>query len=63
VDPITLILIIVAIGVLLWVIKAYVPMDPAITRLLTVAAVVVVVVLLVSFLLGVLDVGQVRVGG
>lgn len=60
-DIITLLITIVIVGVVVWLIKAYVPMDPAIRKLLTVAAVVVVVVLLLSFVLGTVDVGGLRV--
>ena len=61
-DIISLLLAIVVIGVVIWLIKAYVPMEPAIKRLLTIAGVVIVVVLLLSFVLGGADIGNIRVG-
>ena len=61
-DIISLIVILVVVGIALWLINAYVPMQANIKNLLNIAVVVLVVLWLLSVFLGGTDVGQIRVG-
>jgi hypothetical protein len=62
VDLITLIVVCVVVGVALWLINAYVPMDYKIKKVLNVAVVVLLVLWIVVSVLGVTHLGTVRVG-
>lgn len=57
---ITVILVLVLIGVLLWLVNTYVPMQAGIKKVLNIA-VVVLVVLWLLYLVGLLPVGDIRV--
>jgi hypothetical protein len=60
---ISLIVIIVAIGVILWAVNKYIPMEPNIRNLLTIVVIVILVLWLLS-LFGILpDLNAIRVGG
>jgi hypothetical protein len=61
VDIISLIVILVVIGVILWVINTYVPMDPKIRTVLNIAVVVLVILWLLSTVLGIVNLDAVRV--
>jgi bacteriorhodopsin len=56
----TLIFVLVLIGVLLWAINTYIPMDPKIKKILNVA-VVVIVVLWLMYVIGLLPLGDIKV--
>lgn len=56
-----LIVVLVVIGVILWAVNAYIPMDPAIKKLLTIVVIVVVVLWLLSTL-GFLQMADIQVG-
>lgn len=62
-DLISLVVILIAIGVLLWLANTYIPMDPTLKRIMNVAVVVFVVIWLLSIFLGATGVGDIRVGG
>ncbi len=58
-----LIILLVAIGVILWAVNAYIPMEPNIKKILNVVIIVVVILWLLS-LFGILpDLNAIRVGG
>lgn len=61
-DLITLIVVCVVVGVALWLINTYVPMDANIKKVLNVAVVVLLVLWIVVSVLGVTHLGTVRVG-
>jgi hypothetical protein len=61
-DLISLIIILLVVGVVLWLINTYVPMDPKIKRILNVAVVVLVILWLLFSVLGMTNLGTVRVG-
>lgn len=61
-DLISLIITLVVVGVVLWLVNNYVPMDPAIKKVLNIAVVVLVVLWLLLSVLGVANLGSVRVG-
>lgn len=61
-DLITLIVVCVVVGVALWLINAYVPMDHKIKQILNVAVVILLVLWIVVSVLGVTHLGTVRVG-
>jgi hypothetical protein len=50
----------VLVGVLLWAINTYIPMDPKIKKILNVA-VVVIVVLWLMYVIGLLPLGDIKV--
>ena len=59
---ISLIVVLVIVGVIMWLINSYIPMDPTIKRILNIAVVIVVVLWLLSAI-GLLDsIGAVHVG-
>lgn len=61
----SLIVVLIVVGVLLWLVNEYLPMDPAIKRILNIAVVVIVVIWLLSLLLGFAgmgSLGSIRVG-
>lgn len=49
---INLVIVLIVVGVLLWLVNAYIPMDEKIKKILNVVVVVVVVLWLLSVLLG-----------
>ncbi len=60
-DLLTLIVVLVAVGFLLWAVNTYVPMAPGVKNLLNVAVVVLLVLWLLTSLFGVVP--NLRVGG
>ena len=59
---IQLIVLLVVIGVILWLVNAYIPMQPTIKKILNIVVIVIVCIYLLS-LFGLLpDVGAIRVG-
>ena len=63
-DLISLVITLVVVGVVLWLVNTYVPMDPKIRKLLNIAVVVLVVLWLLFSVLGLSggNLGAVRVG-
>lgn len=61
-DLISLIVTLVVVGVVLWLVNTYVPMDAKIKRILNVAVVVLVVLWLLFSVLGAANLGSVHVG-
>lgn len=61
-DLISLVITLVVVGVVLWLVNNYVPMDPAIKKVLNIAVVVLVVLWLLLSVLGVANLGAIRVG-
>lgn len=61
-DLISLVITLVVIGVVLWLVNNYVPMDPKIRRILNIAVVVLVILWLLFSVLGVANLGSVHVG-
>ena len=59
-DLISLIITLVVVGVVLWLINTYVPMDAKIKRILNIAVVVLVVLWLLFSVLGLTHLGSVR---
>ena len=51
-DLITLIIVLVVVGVLLWLINAYIPMEPTIKRILNIVVIIAVVIWLLSMFVG-----------
>ena len=60
-DLVTLIVTLVVVGVVLWLINTYVPMQSNIKRLLNIAVVVLVVLWLLLSVLGVANLGAIRI--
>lgn len=62
---VTLIVVLVVVGVLMWLINAYIPMEPRIKQLLNIAVVVILVLWILSALFGfsLSSFQDVRVGG
>ena len=56
-----LVIVLIVIGVLLWLINAYIPMDPKIKKILNVVVVIAVVLWLLS-VFGVWDYANIHVG-
>lgn len=61
-DLITLIIVCVVVGVALWLINAYVPMDYKVKRVMNIAVVVLLVLWIAISVLGVTHLSTVRVG-
>jgi hypothetical protein len=61
-DLISLIITLVVVGVVLWLINTYVPMDPKIKKVLNVAVVGLVILWLLFSVLGMTNLSTVRVG-
>ncbi len=61
-DLISLIVTLVVVGFLLWLVNTYLPMDEKIKRILNIAVVVLVILWLLFSVLGVTNLGSVRVG-
>ena len=60
---ISLIIIIVAIGVILWAVNTYIPMEPNIKKLLNVVVIVVLVLWVLSAIGLLPELASIRVGG
>lgn len=58
----SLVVTLVVVGVLLWLINTYIPMDPKIKQILNIAVVIVVIVWLLSAVGLLPELGTVRVG-
>jgi hypothetical protein len=63
-DIVTLIIVFVVVGVVLWLINTYVPMEPSVKKLMNIAVVVLLVLWLLFSVLGLGggNLGTVRVG-
>ena len=59
---IQLVLVLVAVGVILWVINSYIPMQSTIKRILNVVVVIAVIVWLLSVFGLIGDISKIRVG-
>jgi len=61
---VTLVLVLIVIGVLLWLVNTYIPMDPKIKQILNIVVIIAVVVWLLTVLLGANlgGIGNIRVG-
>ena len=59
---INLIIILVVVGVILWVINSYIPMQPTIKKILNVVVIIVVVLWLLSVFGVIGDITKIRVG-
>jgi hypothetical protein len=59
---VTLIVILIVVGVVLWLINVYIPMDAKIKTILNVAVVVAVVLWLLQMFIGLEGINAVRVG-
>jgi hypothetical protein len=57
---ISLIIVLIVVGVLLWLVNTYIPMDPKIKTILNVVVVIIVVLWLLGIFVGPL--GEIRVG-
>ena len=60
-DLVTLIVVLVVVGLVLWAINAYVPMEPGIKRLLNIAVIIFLILWIVVSFLG--YVPNIRIGG
>ena len=56
-----LVILLIVIGVLLWLVNSYIPMDPTIKRIINIVVIVVVVLWLLSILGLFANLGNVRV--
>lgn len=62
-DLLTIFIVCIIVGVALWLVNAYVPMDPKVKQILNIAVVIVLVIWLLSAILGGgHHLGRVRVG-
>ena len=59
-DIVTLIVVCVLVGLALWAINRFVPMEPSVKRVMNIAVVVLLVLWIVVSVLGGLDLGTVR---
>jgi hypothetical protein len=57
-----LIITLIVVGVLLWLVNTYLPLDPKIKQILNVAVVIIVVLWLLQALVGVGTLGDIRIG-
>lgn len=62
-DLISLIITLVVVGIVLWLINTYVPMEANVKRLLNIAVVVLLVIWILMSVLGIGHIGSIRVGG
>jgi hypothetical protein len=60
-DLISLIITLVVVGVVLWLVNTYVPMQPSIKKILNVAVIILVILWLLFTVLGLSNVGRVGV--
>lgn len=58
----TLIVILIIVGVLMWLVNSYIPMDPKIKQILNIVVVIVVVLWLITLFLPLGSVNNIRVG-
>lgn len=59
---ISLVVTLIVVGVLLWLVNAYIPMDEQIKRILNIVVVIAVVLWVLSMFLGYGNLGAIRVG-
>lgn len=59
---ISLVIVLIVVGVLLWLVNSYIPMDGKIKNILNIVVVVVVVLWLLNMLIGFGNVGDIRIG-
>lgn len=59
---ISLVVVLIVVGVLLWLVNSYIPMDGKIKQILNVVVVIVVVLWLLGSVFGVLPLADIRVG-
>lgn len=59
---ISLVVVLIVIGILLWLVNTYIPMDGKIKNILNVVVVVAVVLWILTIFLGGVDLSQIRVG-
>lgn len=62
-DLLTLIVTLVVVGVILWAVNAYIPMDPTIKRILNIAVIILVVLWLLSAMGFLPSLSQIHFGG
>jgi len=60
---INLVVVLIVVGVLLWLVNAYIPMDAKIKQILNIVVVIVVVLWLLSLLLPWLGIRDIYIGG
>lgn len=60
-DLISLIITLVVVGVVLWLVNTYVPMQPSIKKILNVAVIILVILWLLFTVLGLSSVGRIGV--
>ena len=59
----SLIVLLVVIGVIMWLINTYIPMEPNIKKILNIAVVIVVIIWLLSAIGLLPDLNAIRIGG
>ena len=59
---VSVVLILLVVGILLWLVNTYIPMDPKIKNILNIVVVVAVVLWLLGLFLNVGSLNQIRVG-
>lgn len=59
----SLVVLLVAVGVILWLVNAYIPMEPTIKRIVNIVVIVVVVLWLLTVFGLLPDLNAIRVGG
>ena len=59
-DLISLIILIIAVGVILWLVNAFIPMEPRIKQILNAVVIIALVLFLLSLFIG--DLPSIRVG-
>jgi hypothetical protein len=60
-NPIHFIITCVIVGVVLWLVNAYVPMSPGVKKVMNIGAVVLLVLWLLLTVLGVANIGAIRI--
>jgi hypothetical protein len=59
---VNVVLVLIVVGVLLWLVNAYIPMDGKIKQILNVVVVIAVVLWILSLFFGFGDLGAIRIG-
>jgi cation transporter-like permease len=59
---ISLVVLLIVVGVLLWLVNNYIPMDPTIRKIINVVVIVGVVLWLLNLLFGWSNLGSIRIG-
>lgn len=59
---INVVIVLIVVGVLLWLVNAYIPMDEQIKRILNVVVIIAIVLWLLSLFIGFGTLGTIRVG-